>query len=541
MPKYFFRIAAVFAAACFIFNAGAAQQISSDNPDKRAEQAEQAAASNNKDAANAIMAAIATEYDGPAGYRMAEAIANLTSDDALDVIEKRVLSFTRPDNLFGAYWTFIGLSRQNTERSTAIIRKAIVDSKDSEFLIRAAAIEALAYTGRSDQAPLLLETLSRLDMKKLEGDQIILTLCCIQGAPKLVDKADTAVRNQIVLKLADVLEQSEDDRVQWYTCTALSEITGEEKYISPKFWRWWVEVGGIKVKRGGDEGPTVAGRDVPKFFKAAAVGKRVVFVIDVSGSMQHPVDVAPMRRQPPPKEPEKPKGPVTGDKKGDKDGDEEKKPEIPPPDYSKVKSKLDLAKVELIHTLTHLPEDYYFNIVLYDTMHRMIDQGKDEFIKATDANKRSFIKKVEDLKFLELTNIHGALNRAYCINMRNSLDPSKVNKSQTNPAWDPECLKSGATTIFFLTDGFPTFSDDTSNQPPRRIPAGAPQPPPFRADGRMVQPVNIVQDIRRLNTFRKVVINTVGIGPHHGPLMDALAKMSGGEYVDRSSVAQRGD
>jgi hypothetical protein len=171
----------------------------------------------------------------------------------------------------------------------------------------------------------------------------------------------------------------------------------------------------------------------------------------------------------------------------------------------------------------------------------MIDQGKDEFIKATDANKRSFIKKVEDLKFLELTNIHGALNRAYCINMRNSLDPSKVNKSQTNPAWDPECLKSGATTIFFLTDGFPTFSDDTSNQPPRRIPAGAPQPPPFRADGRMVQPVNIVQDIRRLNTFRKVVINTVGIGPHHGPLMDALAKMSGGEYVDRSSVAQRGD
>jgi hypothetical protein len=50
-----------------------------------------------------------------------------------------------------------------------------------------------------------------------------------------------------------------------------------------------------------------------------------------------------------------------------------------------------------------------------------------------------------------------------------------------------------------------------------------------------------VDDIRRMNVFRKCVINTVGIGPHDGRLIQALAEMSGGEYVDRSAVAKKGD
>jgi hypothetical protein len=99
-----------------------------------------------------------------------------------------------------------------------------------------------------------------------------------------------------------------------------------------------------------------------------------------------------------------------------------------------------------------------------------------------------------------------------------------------NPAWDPECLKSGATTIFFLTDGFPTISDDTTNngEVGRTTPTG---------NGRYVDMNNIILDVKRMNVFRKVVINTIGIGPHPQQLLQALAEMSGGEYIDRSGAA----
>ncbi len=528
-------------ALAFSGQRNSAQKTDDANPDKRAEAVEAAASHNTKAAATAIMATLATENDGPAGFRMAESVAMLTSDEALDVVEKSVLGFVRPENLFGAYWTFIGLARQNSARGTAIIRKAVLETKDKEIYLRAAAIEALAFAGRTDQADVLLtalKPLGQLDAKKLDYEYSILTLTCVHGAPKMIKGGDKQMTMDVVLAMADILAASKDDRIQWYTCMALSKITGEDTYIDPEFWRWWVKMGGIKAQRA-EEGATVAGRDVPKFFKAAAVGNRVVFVIDISGSMQHPVEIPPEMRKPPETPKKEDKGPVTGKgsgKGGGKDGEEDKKEEIPPPDYSKVKSKLDLAKVELIHTLKYLPEDYWFNIVIYHTPHAMIDNANDEFVQATEQNKQKFIKKVDGLNWANLTNIHGALTRGYCVNGKNTLDPMKIGKKENNPAWDPECLSTGATTMFFLTDGSPTISDDSTDIGQVGRPGGN-----MVGNGRFCQPQNIVDDVRRLNTFRKVVINTIGIGPHDGRLMAALAELTNGEYVDRSGAARRGD
>ncbi|MCA8918187.1 MAG: hypothetical protein KDB32_03850 [Planctomycetes bacterium] len=509
----------------------ASQKINDKNPDVRAQAVDDLARANNKAGTNYMMQCLANENDGPAGWRMAQAVAMLTSEEALEVVEKNVLKWEKPENLFGAYWTFLGLANQNTERANGILRKAVTETKDKDVYIRSAVLEALASARRADMADLLLTVLKTYD-PKWDEDSPIIVLTCVHGAPKMVNAGDKEMRNNIVLAMADVLAQSEDDRIQWFTCKALSEITGEDTYTDPEFWRWWVKMGGKKTERR-EEGETVAGRDVPKFFKAAAVGKRVVFVIDISGSMQHPVNLPPEMKNPP-KEPEdEPDGPVTGGKSGKggkKDGDsDEEKPVIPPPDYSKVVSKLDLAKVELIHTLKYLPDDYWFNIVIYHTPHSMIDNSTDEFVQATDSNKARFIKKVEDLNWANLTNIHGALTRSFCVNKRKTLDPMKIGKKENNPAWDPDCLKTGATTIFFLTDGSPTISDDSTDIGQVGRPGGN-----MVGNGRMCQPQNIADDIRRMNVFRKCVINTVGIGPHAGGLLQALAQMSGGEYIDRS-------
>ncbi|MCB9934080.1 MAG: HEAT repeat domain-containing protein [Planctomycetes bacterium] len=512
----------------------AGKKIGEKNPDVRAQAVEDLARANNKAGTTLIMQCLATEDDGPAGYRMAEAVRMLTSEEALEVIEKNVLKWTKPENLFGAYWTFMGLSGQNSEPANAILRKAIDESKDDDIYLRSAAIEAMAETGRTDMADLLLKVLKSYDPDWDEKSPIIV-LTSVQGAPKMVGGGDTKKRNEVVLALADILEKTKDDRIQWFTCTALSKITGEDTYIEAGFWRWWVEMGGKKVERR-EEGATVAGRDVPKFFKAAAVGKRVMFVIDISGSMQHPVELPPEMKKPPEPEPKKEEGPTTGGGKSGKKGDsdeEEKKPVIPPPDYSKVKSKLDLAKVELIHTLRHLPDDYWFNIVIYHTAHDMIDGSNKEFVQASEANKAKFIKKVEGLNWASLTNIHGALTRSFCVNKKKTLDPMKIGKNTNNPAWDPECLRTGATTIFFLTDGTPTISDDCTDTGQVGRQGG-----PMIGNGRFCQTNNIALDIKRLNVFRKAVINTVGIGPHDGTLLGALAQMSGGEYIDRSGIAR---
>jgi hypothetical protein len=517
----------------------AGKKIADANPDVRAEAVADLARANNKAGTTLIMQVLSTENDGPAGWRMSESVAMLTSEEALEVIEKTVLKWNKPENLFGAFWTLLGLATQNSERANLILRKAVDESKDDDIYLRSAAIEAMAGGKRADMADCLLKVLKTYD-PKWDVDAPIIALTCIQACPRMVGNGDPAMRNNVVLALADILEKTKDDRVQWFTCTALSKITGEDTYIDATFWRWWVEQGGRKVERR-DEGATVAGRDVPKFFKASAVGKRVVFVIDISGSMQAPVEISPEMRKPPePPKKDEPKGPTTGggtSGKGEKGNEkDDKKKEIPPPDYSKVKTKLDLAKVELIYTLTYLPDDYCFNILIYHTPHSMIDNGSAEFVQATDANKKKFIKKVEGLNWALLTNIHGALNRSFCVNAKKTLDPMKIGKNTNNPAWDPDCLKTGATTIFFLTDGSPTISDDSTDIGVTGTANGNPV-----GNGRMCQPQNIVDDIARLNVFRKCVINTVGIGPHAQNLLQALARMSGGEYIDRSAIAKSGD
>lgn len=535
--KRFLWLAAVCAPLALSLSTGAAQgKMADKNPDVRAEGVEQAAAANNKAAATAILAALATESDGPAGFRMAEAVTMLNSPEALDVIEKTSLAWLAPEKLFAAYWTFCGLAKMRNPAADAILTKAVNESKPKEIYIKSAAIEALAYGDRTDLCQLLVDTIKQYDPEWDKKNQI-LTLTCVYNAPKLSAGGDLEMRKQLVLALADVLEKTDakkDDRIQYFVAKALAQITGEDTYTDPVFWRWWVQMGGKKVEKQ-HEGPTVAGRDVPKFFKASAVGKRVIFVIDISGSMMHPVNLPPEMKKPPaPPEKKKEESPVTG--KGSKGGKgpddekkEDKKPEIPPPDYSKVVSKMDLAKVELIHCLKHLPEDYKFNVVVYHTDHSLLDQGTKNLIQASQANKDRFVKKVEALTYVSLTNIHGGLMRGFCVNEKGMLDM----KDKSNGAWDPECILTGATTMFFLTDGSPTISDDTTNIPDvgRTVPVG---------NGRMCQAQNIILDIKRMNTFRKVVINTIGIGPHDNRLMQALAEMTGGEYVDRSGAASQG-
>lgn len=522
-------IALALAFCTFVTSSTVIEAKGAKAPESRAKAVESAAKHNSKASAIAVMAALKIEDDGPVGYRMSNALVSLDSPDALKVIKKTIMKWTSPQQLMGAYWVCRGLAMQGNPNTDDVIREILMESKKKDIYLKAAVLEAVAESKRHEFADLYIETLKLWD-SKWQTKSPVLALTIAAGAHKLVGNDNKDALHKMVLGLADALEKTTDQRIMWYIVESLSKMTGEDSYVTPGFWRFWVKAGGKKVS-GEDDGPTSAGVNVPKFFKAKAVGKRVVFVIDVSGSMRGPVTLTPeMKHKPDPVEEEK--GEVSGESKAERKKREKAEREkakkkvkaIDPPDYSKVKTKMDLAIVELVYTLKSLPDDYTFNVVVYDTTHRLLMSSVKTLVQATKANKDKFVRKVEALQPLSLTNIHGGLMRGFCLNEVKSLNPMKLD-ANANPAWDVNCLNSGATTMFFLTDGSATASDDsTSNN-------GA-----QGGNGRYVDPQNIVTDIQRVNVFRKVVINTIGIGQHDNRLMLALAEMTGGTYVDRSGA-----
>ncbi|MCA8914385.1 MAG: hypothetical protein KDB90_03150 [Planctomycetes bacterium] len=459
---------------------------------------------------------------------MGDAVADLTDADALKLIGKTVGKWNKPENLMGAVWLLTGLAKQRSKAGDEVLAGLADDVSERDIYFGSAFIEALASAGRTDMGHLLPPLLAEYN-SRWENERWLFALTVLAACPRLVSAKDNDTRFEVVLKLADILDKAKDDRIRWFTSKALGDISGKPPYVQSQYWRWWVKVGGVTPDDQPEhEGKTSTGKRPPAFFDAEAVGKRVVFVIDVSGSMSSPVE---MGEDPPSPKTDKKDGPVSGKRKGDKD-DDKKDDEIEKPDYSGVVTKLDLAKVELIFTLKNLPQDYSFNIVTYGSTHSMLIQSRSEFVQATDTNKQTFIKKVEQLEVMGATNIHGALNRAFCINEKKSLDPADMMNGKADPASDLNCLLGGATTIFFLTDGSPNVSDEKN--PPDRVADPMARP-------RFTVTENIILEVRRLNLFRRAVIHTVGIGPHPRPLLEGLAKATGGQYIDRSGQHQLPD
>jgi len=495
--------------------------LRSKDPKVRAGAVEALAATGEMPAVTMTLDMMTREEDPYAAKDMGRAIRHFGAGKQLEAVEKRILKFTTQPQAFHAYWAIAGLAEAKSTEADAVIAKAVKDSKEKEFWIRAAALEAIAETNRTDLTPLVEWSLKN-HSKSLEEEAAIVPITATTTAARIADGKEKFV---LVAALADMLETYQSDRIKFFAAQACASITGKKAFYDPYYWRHWVKMEGDMD--GGEKNgkqPRTGVRKVPKFFDAEAVGTRAIFVIDISGSMAGPVTVKPQPKEPP-KEEEK-KGPITG-KDRKKDGEKEEKKDPPPPDYSKVKTKLDLAKVELIYTLEQLDETYEFTVVTYSTTHDYLIPAKKGFVKATEANKKQFIEKVKALAPTGATNIHGALMRGF--------RTSTSGPIKGDPATDSAVMLGGVDTIFFLTDGHPNVCDEMVVNDSRQ--AGV--PPPERH--KFSFPEGILADVRRVNTFRKVVIHTVGIGPHAGQLLRDISASSGGSYRDMSGASGGGE
>jgi hypothetical protein len=203
----------------------------------------------------------------------------------------------------------------------------------------------------------------------------------------------------------------EDGRLRGDVAAALKTLTGKDFGVDADRWaEWWEKHRDRFDGPGGANDPGANGGDpegAPRgetvtFYGIEILSKRVLFVIDISNSMNQAVSAQNQER-----------------------------------------TKVAVAKYELRTALLSLPEDARFNIVFY---HHEVFQWRKGMVEAGGTEKRAAVDFVEQMTAEGNTNIYDALKRAFHIAGLGAHDRN---------------YEVGADTIFFLSDGQPNRGDVT--------------------------------------------------------------------------------
>lgn len=233
-------------------------------------------------------------------------------------------------------------------------------------------------------------------------------------------------------------------------------------------------IGGTQVRR-------------PKLFGSEVISKKVVIIIDVSGSM---AIKDPGEDKDEDAEEEDGEGTKVRKKKKPK-----MKPKTPPyngpslqptdPNYNKLpksRMRIERAKKQLRKLVNAFRKDARFNIVQFSTAAKAWKPTK--IIPAAPGNKSDAIKFIENLKASGVTNAYKSLVEAF------------------------NCKE--ADTIYFISDGGPTNDQGQA------------------LDATGIQ--NLLDKVKQMNKFRKVKVNTIGLKGSSPTFMQALANLTGGKY-----------
>ena len=249
----------------------------------------------------------------------------------------------------------------------------------------AATLDALAAGGDPQMMPRVARLAARPEFESSYGFRRAVFNCVMQVP-------DASAVDFIVKQFSEI-----DGLLKLELVNYLSRRTGQHFGVNDKKWaKWWAANRGlVKFERAGGkewfrkEGaeknndtekvakpaaatPAVApaasqtdlADDAPRFYDFKIYAKRVVFVIDRSGSM------------------------------GKRIGRE---------------SKLQQAKRELMGTIAVLPEDTSFNIIFF---HQKVGTWRRGLVKASPQNKKKAVKFIAGIRYGEWTNSYGALDQS---------------------------------------------------------------------------------------------------------------------------------
>ncbi len=280
--------------------------------------------------------------------------------------------------------------------------------------------------------------------------------------------------------------EKEEGRLRADAAVALESLTGRGFGQRLELWqRFWEnykdryeiptdeELAALRAKQA-EHAQIYKSADSIAFHGVDTPSRRVLFVIDVSGSMENEVV----------------------DKDRFVDGEY--------PSFSRI----DIVKTELARTIEGLESYVEFNILAFATEVKKWKKGLTRANVLNKASAMDFARKLEPLggaskQDLAAVGLVGAAN----------LGAGKTNTFGALAAalgLDAKRPKGYATeldTIFFLSDGKPTTGKFTDRE-------------------------DILREVKRANDLRRIVIHTIALGQFEKGFMRRLAQDNGGVFVD---------
>ncbi|MDI6788823.1 MAG: hypothetical protein QME51_10670, partial [Planctomycetota bacterium] len=292
------------------------------------------------------------------------------------------------------YSALLALSEIKPEESVSYLESALQDSASE---VRIGVIESLLKTEKGKQSILK----NALDLLMDKNRAVAVTT-----ARALKNIRQT----QSVKTLLEYLPKA-PITIHYDIICSLSGLTGLQLGVDIKPWLNWYEANKDKIEvfssedspaflksvRISEEADTTSGMTIPTFFNIPAIGSRIVFIIDFSGSMKYSAKESESER------------------------------------------KIDLAIKELENTLKTLKEDTRFNIIILSTEATRIGKRKafQTMLPALPDNKKqalNFIKSLWD----KLEDIRRGRGDHY----------DALIEALSEPEVD---------TVFLLSDGSPTY------------------------------------------------------------------------------------
>lgn len=385
------------------------------------------------------------------------------------------------------------LSGMKEAESLTLLRRTLSDGKD--WTLRGAAAEALGAIGDAPSAPEIRKALKK-EKDPRAAVSMIEALGKIGDKESIADLAEQLKKGadwQVKSAAAEALRRIGDPRAIEPLIEGLKDatgrlrdelneiligLTGVDKHGDYKTWKDWFATNKDALLGGRYEKP--ANQDTGKkggttFYGLEVVSKRVIFILDRSGSMAEPTEWKP--------ETDVASGAPGGGGKPEKVGDR----------------KIDVARYELKRAIQGLSEDTKFNVIFYSHDYQIWVEDALEF--ATPANKKKAIEFVEKLEPEGQTNIFDPTEKAFLLQ---DLKDPKAKKGD-----DLGAFKGGVDTIYLMSDGLPNR-------------------------GRITDGNGICEKIKEMNRDRKLVIHTIAVGKGSDPkFMERLAKENGGKFVHR--------
>lgn len=353
-----------------------------------------------------------------------------------------------------------------------VVEAVAVLCEEKEVAVRCAALECLAALGSER----VLEP-ARRDLESPSW-QVRATAIAALGRVRHRDSIGPLIERMAL----------EEGRLVEDIARSLTSITGRDYGTRIDGWqRFWEtfadrfqipteeELVKLAEARAKNREQYVPGAGTISYLGLETPSQSIVFVIDVSGSMEQEVI----------------------DRARFEDGE-----------YPSWK-RIDVIKTELIKTVRSLEPSTEFNIIAFATD---VDPWKKKLVRANALNKSSAESWVGRLEAIG-GNSKEDLARAGLVGSAN-LEGGKTNTYAALMAAldvDPDRPERGyetdIDTIVFLSDGRPSH-------------------------GRFVEPDDVLREIRTVNELRKVTIHTITLGEFEKDFMERLALENGGTFVD---------